>query len=72
MAWTASVKSVNKQPSLILVEVEYTDGVTTLAETYKLYGPPDADWLKRTAAQKIIVLEGLAGTTIPTGVVESW
>lgn len=72
MAWTASVKSVDKQPSVILVTIEYSDGTNTVEETHKLYGQPDVDWLKRTAGLKIARLEGLAGTSVPTGPVGSW
>jgi len=72
MAWTAIVKSVEKQPSVIFVTVEYTDGDRRIEETYKLYAPPDGDWLKRTTTQRIAQLEGLAETTIPLGAVDKW
>jgi len=72
--WTASVKNVDKQPNVIYVTIEFTDGTNSFAETYKLYAKPEDpdEWLRRTAQQKINQLDGLVDTTIPEGNIGSW
>ncbi len=69
MAWTANVTNVTKQIDVLLVTIQYTDGVKTHEEIHKLYNEPDAEWLERTADGTLKKLSALENTTIPTGTI---
>jgi len=68
MAWTATLVSVDKHtPGLLLATIEFTDGVKSFQETYRQYGQPKPEWIERTVAGRIVQLEGVDATVLPTG-----
>lgn len=70
MAWTGRVVSVEKVlGGEVRVTIQYTDGVSTVDETYRHWGQPPSEWVEQTVAQKITMLEGATATTIPVGAV---
>ena len=70
MAWTAEVVNVEKQNDLVLVTVEYTDGIRTKTETYKSYGAPPEEWIEKTVDTILARLNGADQATISVGTVE--